>query len=250
MADPVLSVEALEKSFGALTVTDRVSLDLFPGEIHALIGPNGAGKTTLVSQIAGTLAPDEGRILLDGEDITGLSIPQRARRGLGRSFQISALAMEISALANVRMSVQARHGGSFGMIRPVAADTALRAAALAALNRAGQSDQLEDPVANLSHGARRRVELACAMASAPRCLLLDEPMAGLGPDGTQAVGDVLDSLRREVPILLIEHDMSAVFRLADRITVLVGGRVIATGSTEEIRADPAVQAAYLGTMDA
>lgn len=246
MVEALLRIEGLSRSFGALKATDDVSLDLRPGEIHALIGPNGAGKTTLIGQIAGTIAPEAGRILLDGEDVTGLSVAARARLGLGRTFQISSLAMELSALRNVLVPAQAVAGSSFRFWQPVNRDPALEKAALFALARVGLDDRAGVPVAELSHGERRQVEVACALALRPKILLMDEPMAGLGAEGTAAMTDLLAELRREVPILLVEHDMDAVFRLADRISVLVYGKVLATGTVDEIRGDPAVRDAYLG----
>jgi len=247
MAEPVLQIAGLRKSFGALAATDGVDLDLRDGEILALIGPNGAGKSTLIAQIAGSLAPDAGRVMLAGRDMAGMSVAARARAGLGRTFQVSSLAMPLSARANVRIAVQARAPRRFGVVRPVARDAALNAPAEAALGRVGLDPaRWALPVAELSHGERRRVELAAALAARPRLLLLDEPMAGLGADGTAAMADLLEELRAELPILLVEHDMSAVFRLADRIAVLVAGRIIATGAPDAIRADAAVQEAYLG----
>ncbi|MEM9099630.1 MAG: ABC transporter ATP-binding protein [Pseudomonadota bacterium] len=246
MSEPVLQVEGLSKSFGALKATDAVSLDLRPGEIHALIGPNGAGKTTLIGQIAGGIAPDAGRILLAGEDITGLSVAARAKRGLGRTFQISSLGMDLTARRNVMIAAQGLQGLSFRFWRAVRADNALTTAADEALAAAGLPERAEIPVAELSHGERRQVELACALALKPRVLLLDEPMAGLGAEGTQAMTVFLDGLRAQVPILLIEHDMDAVFQLADRISVLVYGQIIASGTVEEIRANAQVRDAYLG----
>ncbi|MEM9044478.1 MAG: ABC transporter ATP-binding protein [Pseudomonadota bacterium] len=246
MSEPVLQIEGLSKSFGALKATDAVSLDLRPGEIHALIGPNGAGKTTLIGQIAGGIAPDAGRIVLGGEDITRLSIAARARRGLGRTFQISSLGMDLTARRNVMIAAQALQGSSFRFWRSVRRDSALVAAADEALAAAGLPERAGIPVAELSHGERRQVELACALALKPRALLLDEPMAGLGTEGTQAMTTFLDGLRAEVPILLVEHDMDAVFQLADRISVLLYGRIIASGTVDQIRADAQVRDAYLG----
>ncbi|MEM1275724.1 MAG: ABC transporter ATP-binding protein [Pseudomonadota bacterium] len=246
MSEPVLQVEGLSKSFGALKATDAVSLDLRPGEVHALIGPNGAGKTTLIGQIAGGIPPDAGRILLAGEDITRLSVAARAKRGLGRTFQISSLGMDLTARRNVMIAAQGLQGSSFRFWRAVRADNALTTAADEALAAAGLPERAEIPVAELSHGERRQVELACALALKPRVLLLDEPMAGLGAEGTQAMTVFLDRLRAQVPILLIEHDMDAVFQLADRISVLVYGQIIASGTVEEIRANAQVRDAYLG----
>jgi len=243
---PVLRIEGLTKSFGALKATDAVDLDLRQGEIHALIGPNGAGKSTLIGQIAGWLKPDAGRIRLDGRDVTDLSVAARARLGLGRSFQVSSLALDLSARRNVMLAVQARAGSSFRFWRPVRSDPELTGPADAVLGEVGLGDRADLPVSALSHGERRLVEVACALALRPKALLLDEPMAGLGPDGTEALTVLLAALRAQAPILLVEHDMDAVFRLADRISVLVGGRVLMTGTAEQVRASAAVREAYLG----
>jgi len=242
----VLEVRDLRKSFGALKATDGVSLDLRPGEIHALIGPNGAGKSTLIGQIAGFIAPDSGEIRLMGRDVTRLSVAKRARAGLGRSFQVSSLAMPLSARRNVMLAAQAREGSSFRFLKPVRTDRGLIEAADRALAAVGFHEGAERPVAELSHGERRQLEVACALALEPKALLLDEPMAGLGQRGSDLLTEFLEKLKRDVPILLIEHDMDAVFRLADRISVLVYGRIIAQGTAAEIRRDPHVREAYLG----
>lgn len=246
MAEAVLALEGLHKRFGALAATDDVSLTLRSGEIHALIGPNGAGKSTLIAQIAGSLRPDAGRILLGGEEITGLSVAVRARRGLGRSFQVSSLAEPLPAIRNVMIGVQAQAGHSFRFWKPAERDPRLIEPAMAALARMGLAHRAWTSVAELSHGERRALEVACALAMKPRALLLDEPMAGLGPEGSARLTELLESLKLEVPILLIEHDMQAVFRLAERISVLVAGRVIAHGDGDTIRRDPRVRDAYLG----
>ena len=246
MAEPVLDLRDIHKSFGALKASDGVSLDLRAGEIHALIGPNGAGKSTLIAQIAGSLRPDRGTIRLMGEDVTALGPAARARRGLGRSFQISAVVPGFTAAQNVLLAVQARAGRSHAMLRRAARDAEGRAEAAEALHRAGLDGRGAVPAAELSHGERRRLEIAMALAMRPRAFLLDEPMAGMGAEGVAAMTALLDPLRAEAPILLVEHDMQAVFALADRISVLVYGRIIATGSVAEIRADPEVRRAYLG----
>ena len=240
-----LAVEGLTKRFGGLLATDHVSLSLRAGEIHALIGPNGAGKSTLIGQIAGTIRPDAGRVRLGGREVTGLDAAARARLGLGRSFQIPRLAGPLSARRNVMIAVQGR-AGAFGLWRPVRRDPALTGPAEAALARVGLAGRAEVPAEALSHGERRLLEVACALALAPRALLLDEPMAGLGEAGTDRLAALLDGLRAEAPILLVEHDMDAVFRLADRVSVLVYGRIVASGPPDAIRADPAVREAYLG----
>ncbi len=246
MADPALEIRDLRKSFGALKATDGVSLELRPGEIHALIGPNGAGKSTLIAQIAGGLRPDSGSVRLFGREVTSLGAPARARRGLARSFQISSLAGEFSALRNAMLAVQARAGSSFRFLRPTQGDRRLEEPAMAALARVGLADRAAVPAALLSHGERRRLELALALAMEPKLFLLDEPMAGLGAEGSRELTGFLSELRREAPILLVEHDMDAVFALADRISVLEAGRVIASGSPAEIRADAGARRAYLG----
>jgi branched-chain amino acid transport system ATP-binding protein len=244
--DDVLELRGLRKSFGALVATDDVSLTLRRGEVHALIGPNGAGKSTLMGQISGKIIPDAGEIRLGGRVITGLSVAARARAGLGRSFQVSSLIPEHSALRNVMLAVQARQGHSYRFLRPVMWDSALRDEARAMLERVGLGGRASVEAGALSHGERRLLEIAVALALKPRCFLLDEPMAGLGAEGTARLVEFLDGLRREAPILLVEHDMDAVFRLADRISVLVYGRIIATGTAQDIRANPQVRAVYLG----
>ncbi|MBX3531331.1 MAG: ABC transporter ATP-binding protein [Rhizobiaceae bacterium] len=246
MTEPILAVSDLVKSFGALKATDHVSLDLRPGEIHALIGPNGAGKSTLIGQIAGTLKPNAGEIRFAGETINALSVAERSRRGLGRTFQVSSLAPEFSALRNVMLAVQSVQGSSFRFFRPVMLDRSLVDPAMAALERVGLAGRAGIPAAELSHGERRQLEIAIALALGSRALLLDEPMAGMGPEGSKRLTGFLDRLRAEAPILLVEHDMNAVFALADRISVLVYGKVIATGSVDDIRSNPDVRRAYLG----
>jgi branched-chain amino acid transport system ATP-binding protein len=246
MGDAVLSIRDLCKSFGALTATEHVDLDLRPGEIHALIGPNGAGKSTLIHQIAGTLKPDSGEIDFRGRSVGHLGVAERARLGLGRSFQVSSLAAEFSALRNVMLAVQATQGSSFRFFKPVMRDATLMEPAMAALERVGLADRAAVPAAELSHGERRQLEIAIALALGSKAFLLDEPMAGMGPEGSLALTGFLDRLRGEAPILLVEHDMDAVFALADRISVLVYGRIIASGGVDEIRNDAEVRRAYLG----
>ncbi|TCV68052.1 ABC transporter ATP-binding protein [Neorhizobium sp. S3-V5DH] len=246
MADAVLEISNLAKNFGALRATDGVTLDLRPGEIHALIGPNGAGKSTLIHQICGTLRQDSGMIRFAGQDIGGLGVAQRARLGLGRTFQVSSLAPDFSALRNVMLAVQAKQGSSFRFFKPVMRDKGLIDAAITILERVGLAARARVPAAELSHGERRQLEIAMALALQSKAFLLDEPMAGMGPEGSKSLTRFLDTLRHEAPILLVEHDMDAVFALADRISVLVYGRIIATGTVEEIRSDPAVRTAYLG----
>ncbi|PWW01382.1 amino acid/amide ABC transporter ATP-binding protein 1 (HAAT family) [Hoeflea marina] len=246
MTEPVLSLSGVTRSFGALKVSDAVDLDLRAGEIHALIGPNGAGKSTLIKLISGEIEPDAGRIRFAGRDLQGLDQAARARLGLARTFQVSSLIPDFSVRRNVMLAVQAREGSGFGFVRQVSGDSRLGDAAMTALGRVGLQDRAQVPAAELSHGERRLLEIAMALALRPRAFLMDEPMAGLGSEGSGALIGFLDSLRGEAPILLVEHDMDAVFALADRISVLVGGRVIAHGSPDDIRADADVRAAYLG----
>ncbi|WP_341878406.1 ABC transporter ATP-binding protein (plasmid) [Aminobacter sp. P9b] len=246
MAEPVLEILELRKTFGALKAADGVSLTLMPGEIHALIGPNGAGKSTLIHQISGSIRPNSGTIRFLGQDMAGLDMAARARLGLGRSFQISSLVQEFSALRNVMLAVQARQGSSFRFFRPVMGDPTLTEPAMAMLERVGLAGRAHMPAAELSHGERRQLEIAIALALGSKAFLFDEPMAGMGPEGSKSLTKFLDGLRHEAPILLVEHDMDAVFALADRISVLVYGRVVATGTVDEIRNDPEVRRAYLG----
>ncbi|MCO8146270.1 ATP-binding cassette domain-containing protein [Rhodovulum tesquicola] len=246
MTEPVLEVRDLHRAFGALKATDGVSLTLRRSEIHALIGPNGAGKSTLIGLIAGNLKPDAGQVVLNGRDVTQADVAARARAGLARSFQVSAVAGELTVLQNVVLAVQGARGQSFRFFRPALANAGLRAAAETHIARTGLSDRLAVPAGDLAHGERRRLELAMALALAPRAFVLDEPMAGMGPDGAREMTALLDDLRHEAPILLVEHDMDAVFALADRVSVLVSGRILASGTVAEIRADPEVQRAYLG----
>ena len=246
MSEPILATHGLMKSFGALKATDDVSIDLRPGEIHALIGPNGAGKSTLIAQICGGLKPDAGRVTFLGRDVTQAGTAERARAGLGRTFQISALAMEDTVLENAVLGALGASGRPWRFWRPALADAALRERAMDALERVGLADARDRRTADLSHGQRRQLEVAVALTLKPRAFLMDEPMAGLGAGGSQRLTGFLDGLRAEAPILLVEHDMDAVFALADRISVLASGRVIATGTVEEIRRDRAVREAYLG----
>jgi branched-chain amino acid transport system ATP-binding protein len=246
MADPVLRLEELRKNFGGLAVTNNVNLDLMPGELHAVIGPNGAGKTTLINQISGLLAPDEGRILFAGRDISALPAHARAQLGLARSFQVSSIIPGFSALENVALGVQSRIGSSFRLIGRAAAEAALNGPAMAALADVGLAERARMPAGQLSHGEKRALELAMAIAVAPKILLLDEPTAGTGREETARLVALLRRLKGRFPMMLVEHDMTAVFALADRISVLIYGRILATGLPHEVRADPRVVAAYLG----
>jgi branched-chain amino acid transport system ATP-binding protein len=246
MAPTVLELCGIHKSFGALIATQDLSLKVSHGEIHALIGPNGAGKTTLIQQIYGALKPDSGQVLLNGKDITGLPVPARVKAGIGRSFQISNVLMDFTVLENSIIAEQARLGQCFQFLRPAFSDKRLCNGGEAILDRVGLLDRANQPVRNLAHGERRMLELALALAASPSLLLLDEPLAGAGPDESQRMTAIIDALRGKVAILLIEHDMDAVFRLADRITVMVEGRIIATGTPKEISSNKEVKAAYLG----
>jgi branched-chain amino acid transport system ATP-binding protein len=246
MSEPILRLASLSKSFGALKVSDAISLDVLAGETHAIIGPNGAGKTTLIHQISGALAPDAGRIAFDGHDVTELPMPARAHLGLARSFQITHVLPRFTALENVALAVQARSGSSFRFWQPAAQEEALNVPALEALEVVGLHARAHTAAGSLSHGEKRRLELAIALAQAPKLLLLDEPMAGAGAEETHRLVETLKGLKRRYTMVLVEHDMQAVFALADRISVLVEGRIIATGAPQAVRVDPAVRAAYLG----
>ena len=250
MADAILQISHLRKRFGALTATDDVDLTLHQGEIHALIGPNGAGKSTLIKQIVGELRQDSGEVRFEGQRIDRLDAAARARLGLARSFQVSSVISDFTVLQNVALAVQGASGASFRFLRPVLKDTALTEPALFHIHQAGLDGRVEALAATLSHGERRKLEIAMALALRPRAFLLDEPMAGMGTEGAKALVALLSDLRTEAPILLVEHDMDAVFALADRISVLVYGRIIATGTVDEIRANPEVRRSYLGEDDA
>jgi branched-chain amino acid transport system ATP-binding protein len=249
VADGLLEIEGLTKRFGGILASDAITLAVPKGELHAIIGPDGAGKTTLIGQLAGELTPDSGSIRFEGGDVTAVSTWRRSQLGLARSFQITSLFPDFTALDNVALAVQAHAGHSFRFWRDARRDAALREPAKAALARVGLAGRADVPVAVLSHGEHRQLELAMALATGPRMLLLDEPMAGMGPDESARMVTLLRELKREVTILLIEHDMEAVFALADRITVLVYGRIIATGTGEDIRANAEVRQAYLGDSD-
>jgi len=243
----LLQVHRLVKRFGALTATDEASLAVHAGETHALIGPNGAGKTTLIHQISGALAPDGGGLFFDGEDVTALSMPQRVRGGLVRSFQITSIYRRFTVLDNVVLAVLARRPATPSWWRPARADEAAYADAEAMLALVGMTTMADRVAGSLAHGEQRQLEIALALAARPRLLLLDEPMAGMGPDESARMVELLSALKAQrLTLLLVEHDMDAVFRLADRVSVLVSGRVIATGTPDEIRGDAAVRQAYLG----
>jgi branched-chain amino acid transport system ATP-binding protein len=249
MADALLQVEKLAKRFGGIVATDDVVFDIPQGELHAVIGPNGAGKTTLIAQLSGQLMADSGRIRFAGQDITRLPPFRRSALGLARSFQITSLFLDLSVLDNVALAVQAQAGHSFHFWRKARSEPDLRVPARAALERVGLGSRADQPASALSHGEHRLLELAMAIAGRPRMLLLDEPMAGLGPEESARMVDMLRALKSEYTILLVEHDMEAVFALADRISVLVYGRVIASGTPDDIRTNDQVREAYLGDAD-
>lgn len=246
MTDPLLEVQDLCKSYGALKVTQDVSLRVHAHQIHAIIGPNGAGKTTLIAQLSGQLRPDSGRVIYAGEDITRLDMAARVGRGLARSFQLTTLLPGFSALENVALAVQARSGSSFRFFRSVASERALNDRAMECLSDVGLSGRAQRLAGSLSHGEKRQLEMAVALATEPRLLLLDEPLAGTGHDEAAELVALFRRLKPRLTMVLIEHDMDAVFALADRVSVLVYGRIVASGAPADVRADPQVRAAYLG----
>ena len=249
MAEPLLRIDSLCKSFGAVNACQDLSLDVHAGEIHALIGPNGAGKTTLLNQIAGDLSPDSGQIFLAGQEITHLPLYRRASLGLARSYQITSVFANLSVEENMLLAIQAHHGHSFRFWGQGLKDTQLLAELGPALETVGLSERAEAIAGNLSHGEKKQLEVGMALSCKPQLLLLDEPMAGMGPGGSIELSKLIHKLKKEMTILLVEHDMEAIFSLADRITVLVYGKVVATGSVEEIRSNLAVRQAYLGEED-
>jgi branched-chain amino acid transport system ATP-binding protein len=246
MAEALLQIDNLSKSFGALRATDGVNLEVQEGETLAIIGPNGAGKTTLIGELAGNLRPDAGRIMFAGEDITALAAPRRARKGLARSFQITSVYREFTALQNVALAVQAHSGHSFRFWRDARNDAELIGPAEKVLHEVGLGRRTDVLAGNLAHGEQRQLEVAMTLATRPRLLLLDEPMAGMGIEESQRMVGLLGTLKQRHTMILVEHDMDAVFRLADRIAVLVYGRVIAVGAPEQIRTNEEVRRAYLG----
>jgi branched-chain amino acid transport system ATP-binding protein len=249
-AEPLLSVQMLNKHFGGIVATDNLSIDVAPGEIHAVIGPNGAGKTTLVAQLSGMLRPDGGKVLFDGHDITTLPAPKRSMLGLARSFQITSIFRDFSAIDNVALAIQAHSGHSFRFWRSARTDPRLLEPAREVLKQVGLEERANVISGNLAHGEQRQLEIAMALATKPKLLLLDEPMAGMGAEDSEQMTRFLISLKGKYTMLLIEHDMDAVFRLADRITVIVYGKAIATGTPEEIRVNDEVRSAYLGDEEA
>ena len=246
MAEALLRVEQLEKRFGGIVATDGVTLEIVHGEIHALIGPNGAGKTTLIAQLSGSLAPDAGRIVFGGTDITATPQHGRVKAGLARSYQITSIFGRFSVQDNLALAVQARSGSSFAFWRPVRDETGLVDQARSIAAQVGLEDRLTALAGSLAHAEQRSLEVGLALATNPKLLLLDEPMAGMGPDESQRMIALIGRLREKVSVLLVEHDMDAVFRLADRISVLVSGSIIATGTPAEIRSNAEVKRAYLG----
>ena len=242
----LLHVDGLVKRFGGLLATDQAHIEVLAGEIHALIGPNGAGKTTLIHLISGALVPSAGRVLFDGMDVTHMPMPARVSHGLARSYQITSIFKRLSVLDNVALAVQAHAGHSFNVWRAARHDTERFAMAAEVVARVGLQAKMQRLAGALSHGEQRQLEVGLALATRPKLLLLDEPMAGMGPDESERMLALLQSLRGETTLLLVEHDMNAVFRLADRISTLVYGRVIACGTPDDIRAHPEVRQAYLG----
>jgi len=246
MADTLLKIVGLSKHFGGIVATDNVNLTVEQGKVHAIIGPNGAGKTTLISQLSGQLKPDSGDIQFDGHSIVNDSTARRARRGLARSFQITSVVMPMTLLENVMLAVQGSSGHSFRFWSPVSKDREMAAAAMSSLAEVGLENRAQQVAANVSHGEQRQLEVAMALAMRPRMLLLDEPMAGMGKEEGALMVDILNRLKGEMTILLVEHDMDAVFSMADRLSVLVNGHIIATDSVANIRNNLEVQKAYLG----
>ena len=246
MSEPILRVEGLNKSFGGVTATEDLHFDVEQGEIHAVIGPNGAGKTTLVAQLSGMIAPDSGRIVFDGQVINDLSAPQRSHAGLARSFQVTSIFRNFTALENVALSIQAHAGHSFRFWRHAATDPDLTGPAREILGDIGLGDRALVLAGNLAHGEQRQLEIAMALATGPKLLLLDEPTAGMGPEDSERMRGFLNGIKGRYSMVLIEHDMDTVFSIADRVTVLVYGRAIATGTPAEIRGNAEVRAAYLG----
>jgi branched-chain amino acid transport system ATP-binding protein len=242
----MLRLEAISKRFGGVVATDAVNLEVTEGEVHALIGPNGAGKTTLIGQISGSLSPDTGEILFEDRKITRLRQHARVAAGLARSYQITSIFRNFSVLDNLALAVQARSGSSFSFWKPVEKETALFDEARAIADEIGLSNKLDATAGNLSHGEQRALEVGLALATQPKLVLLDEPMAGMGPEESQRMIALIERIRSRVTVLLVEHDMDAVFRLADRISVLVAGRIIATDVPERIKANEQVRQAYLG----
>ena len=250
MAEPTspasLRVHGLTKRFGGVIAGDNLDLDIGPGEFHALIGPNGAGKTTTIAQLAGELVQNAGTIHFDGKEISNLSTPQRVRLGLSRTFQITQTFSDFTVEESVALAVQIHQGRFQRLWKNAGRDPALRIPTLRWLNEVGLADRMDRVVGDLAHGEQRQLEIAMALASEPRLLMLDEPLAGMGPVESRQMVELMRRLKGHLTILLVEHDVDAVFELADRVSVLVYGRCIASGSAEQIRLDPQVREAYLG----
>ena len=242
----MLSLTNLSKRFGGVVAVDGASLAVAAGEVHALIGPNGAGKTTLIGLISGAMASDSGQISFLGNDVTGLQPHERVRAGLARSYQITSIFRRFSVLDNLALAVQARSGSSFSFWKPVASESALFDEARSIAGQIGLAPKVGVAAARLSHGEQRALEVGLALATRPKLVLLDEPMAGMGPEESRRMIELISRIRAEVTVLLVEHDMDAVFRLADRISVMVNGRLVATGAPQEIKANEEVKRAYLG----
>lgn len=250
MANHLLKISSLNKHFGGIRAINNVSLNVERGHIHAIIGPNGAGKTTLISQLCGEIKPDSGEIIFDGHSIVNYSTARRAREGLARSFQITSVLLPMTLLENVMLAVQAADGHSFRFWAPAMKETALRDSAMQHLAELGLADRSHSIAGNVSHGEQRQLEVAMALAMKPRMMLLDEPMAGMGKEEGEVMLDILSGLKGKVTILLVEHDMDAVFRMADQLSVMVNGHIIATDTVEKIRGNKQVQRAYLGDSHA
>jgi len=246
MVETLLTVDSLVKRFGAVIASDQLSLEVAQGELHALIGPNGAGKTTAINQLCGEILPDSGTIRFEGRDITRMPVHRRARLGLGRSYQITSVFEHLTVRENFSLAIQAHSGHSFRFWKKAVDDPVLGPAILPAMTRMGLEARANIPASHLSHGEKRQLEVGMALAGHPKLLLLDEPYAGMGPGGAVELTKLIRRLKSEVTILLVEHDMNAVFALADRITVLVYGQAIASGTPEDIRNDHLVRQAYLG----
>ncbi|MGD8834495.1 MAG: ABC transporter ATP-binding protein [Desulfobacteraceae bacterium] len=246
MADALLQVKGVHKRYGAVQASKDVHLQVAAGDIHALIGPNGAGKTTLLNQLSGELKPDAGRILFNGKDITAIPVHQRAKLGLARSYQITSIFEHLTVGANLSLAIQAHCGHSFRFWKCAGTDPELCDQIGPALKRVGLEHRADHPAGNLSHGEKRQLEVGMALAGNPKMLLLDEPYAGMGPGGAVQLSKLIQTLKHNVTILLVEHDMNVVFSLADRITVLVYGEAVASGTPDQIRANPVVRQAYLG----
>jgi branched-chain amino acid transport system ATP-binding protein len=245
----MLKLERLSKRFGGVVATEGVSLEVAGGEVHALIGPNGAGKTTLIAQIAGSLPSDSGEIHFLGRSLTAAKQHQRVKAGLARSYQITSIFGRLSVLDNLSLAVQARSGSSFSFWRPVAREKQLYEEALSIAEEIGLRDKAQSVASTLAHGEQRALEVGLALATRPALVLLDEPMAGMGPEDSRRMIELVERIRSRITVLLVEHDMDAVFKLADRISVMVNGRLIASGTPESIKADPQVRKAYLGDAE-